>query len=102
CGKTLANKIALPAPTLTGRTASTANSFRFFHPDYTVGPGIAPGQRPQKRPVAGLRLCAAHRRWGIAPRPETDFLCMSIPQVLQKARGYAIIARIRFPTNNMH
>ena len=35
-----------------------ANSFRFFHPDYTVGPGISPGQRlarflPTCQAVAG-------------------------------------------------
>ena len=37
----------------------------FFHPDYTVGPGVAPGQ-PQK---VGRGL---YRQWGITPRPE-DF-----------------------------
>lgn len=43
----------------------------FFHPDYTVGPGVAPGQ-PQK---VGRGL---YRQWGIAPRPETNFLTKSI------------------------
>ena len=69
-------------------------AFRFFHPDYTVGPGITPGQRLLTQPVAGLRHNAAHRRWGIAPRPETDFLLKIIAQVLQNARGCAIIRAI--------
>ena len=30
-----------------------ANRFRFFHPDYTVGFGIAPNQRLPEQPVAG-------------------------------------------------
>ena len=33
-----------------------------------------------------------YRRWGIAPRPETDFLSPSIAQVLKNASGYGIIA----------
>ena len=34
----------------------------FFHPDYTVGFGIAPNQQ---FPARGL-----YHRWGLAPRPE--------------------------------
>ena len=37
------------------RSAQTAHGFAaliFFHPDYTVGPGVSPGQRTPKRPVA--------------------------------------------------
>ena len=34
----------------------------FFHPDYTVGIGVAPIQR--------LRARGLYRRWGISPRPE--------------------------------
>ena len=42
----------------------------FFHPDYTVGPGVSPGQRAF-RPGRGL-----YRQWGIAPRPEDiSFSC---------------------------
>lgn len=37
-----------------------------------------------------------YRRWGIAPRPETDFLALSIAQVLQIARGCAIIDKNKF------
>ena len=29
-------------------------SFRFFHPDYTVGFGISPNQRLPKQPVAAF------------------------------------------------
>ena len=71
---------------------------RFLHPDYTVGPGIAPGQHPQKV-VADLEIshcpctpfelfCSfgtlrqrkqlPYRQWGITPRPETNFLAQSI------------------------
>ena len=44
------------------------------------------------------RACgnAIYRRWGIAPRPETDFLALSIAQVLQIARGCAIIDKNKF------
>ena len=35
----------------------------FFHPDFTVGTGIAPVP-------AYDTLADCHRRWGIAPRPE--------------------------------
>ena len=77
-----------------GAQKAIQTAFRFFHPDYTVGPGITPGQRLLAQPVAGLRHNAAHRRWGIAPRPETDFLLKIIAQVLQNARGCAIIRAI--------
>ena len=71
---------------------------RFLHPDYTVGPGITPGQHPQKV-VADLEISHCHctpfeffcsfgtlrqrkqlpyRQWGITPRPETNFLAQSI------------------------
>ena len=72
---------------------------RFLHPDYTVGPGITPGQHPQKV-VADLEIslialarrlnffCSfgtlwqrkqlPYRQWGITPRPETNFLAQSI------------------------
>ncbi len=46
----------------------------FFHPDCTVGFGIAPN--PAKK-LADLWPSAHHRRWGIAPRPETDNICIS-------------------------
>jgi hypothetical protein len=47
---------------------------RFFHPDCTVGPGITPGQHLLS-PAAGNKVVAGYnRRWGIAPRPETNFL----------------------------
>ena len=38
-----------------GAEKAKQTAFRFFHPDYTVGPGITPDQRLQKQPVAGLR-----------------------------------------------
>lgn len=44
--------------------------FWFFHPDYTVGTGIAP--------VQPKRLADFHRRWRIALRPETDINVFSI------------------------
>jgi hypothetical protein len=34
----------------------------FFHPDFTVGPGVTPDLL--------VRACGLYRRWGIAPRPE--------------------------------
>jgi len=55
--------------------------FWFFHPDYTVGIGISPIQPgtpsntlpPYNAPGSRtLDTNALHRRWGIAPRPETD------------------------------
>ena len=51
---------------------------RFFHPDYTVGPGIPPGQprirgsRTSGPAPATVRLRSRYRQWGISPRPETD------------------------------
>jgi len=52
----IANKNALLQAILTtGRRKANRTAFRFFHPDYTVGPGITPDQRLQKQPVAGLR-----------------------------------------------
>nr|GEU28391.1 DEAD-box ATP-dependent RNA helicase, putative [Tanacetum cinerariifolium] len=46
----------------------------FFHPDYTVGPGVAPGLltpgENTARALAGYDRCRSYRRWGIAPRPE--------------------------------
>jgi len=39
----------------------------FFHPDYTVGFGIAP-KSAYARGLVGT--WPHHRRWGIAPRPE--------------------------------
>ena len=51
---------------------------RFFHPDYTVGPGISPGQprirgsRTSGPAPATVRLRSRYRQWGISPRPETD------------------------------
>ena len=48
-------------------------TFRFFHPDYTVGPGIAPG-RPRFA-ARGLQcarqgvLPRIYRRWELHPRP---------------------------------
>ena len=43
----------------------------FFHPDYTVGPGVSPGQQTWNRSGRGL-----YRQWGIAPRPEDiEFSC---------------------------
>ena len=48
-----------------------SNLRRFFHPDYTVGSGIA---RIAASQVADSWLNAHHRRWGVTPRPETDFI----------------------------
>ncbi|QNM62859.1 hypothetical protein XHV734_4150 [Xanthomonas hortorum pv. vitians] len=55
----------------------------FFHPDYTVGPGIAPDLltlrfksfawirvTPVRKRSRARTLAHAYRRWGIAPRPE--------------------------------
>lgn len=53
----------------------------FSHPDYTVGPGIAPGPPSADCSASGSRTkpCCVlrsdsqtchHRRWGISPRPE--------------------------------
>jgi hypothetical protein len=42
-------------------------SLIFFHPDYTVGFGIAPNHALR---LAGLPKNKEHRRWGITPRPE--------------------------------
>lgn len=36
-----------------------------YLPDYTVGRGISPRR--------AFRLRGLYRRWGISPRPETDF-----------------------------
>jgi len=48
---------------------------RFFHPDYTVGFGISPNQHPADAGWSrAVQRLAAHRRWGISPRPETDFI----------------------------
>jgi hypothetical protein len=43
-----------------------------FHPDYTVGFGIAPNLLtfPLPESARGLADKPAYRRWGIAPRPE--------------------------------
>ena len=53
---------------------------------------------PESHRISGCinsrsRACgnAIYRRWGIAPRPETDFLGIIIAQVLQIARGCGII-----------
>ena len=52
----IANKNALLQVTLTtGRRKANRTAFRFFHPDYTVGPGITPGQQLPWQLVAGLR-----------------------------------------------
>ena len=58
---------------------------------------------PESHRISGYinsrsRACgnAIYRRWGIAPRPETDFLALSIAQVLQIARGCAIIDKNKF------
>ena len=58
---------------------------------------------PESHRISGCinsrsRACgnAIYRRWGIAPRPETDFLALSIAQVLQIARGCAIIDKNKF------
>lgn len=60
---------------------------------------------PESHRISGYinsrsRACgnAIYRRWGIAPRPETDFLALSIAQVLQIARGCAIIDKINLET----
>ncbi len=56
-------------------------SVSFSHPDYTVGPGIAPGPPSANRSASGSRTKSCcyrksnpqarhHRRWGISPRPE--------------------------------
>ena len=53
----------------------------FFHPDYTVGPGISPGQRVQNdEPGRGL-----YRQWGISPRPED--IAFSCPYPLYVSVG---------------
>jgi len=42
-----------------------------FHPDYTVGPGIAPDLLTSLLGDRSRALAfAIYRRWGIAPRPE--------------------------------
>ena len=52
----IANKNALLYKSIQqGAEKAKQTAFRFFHPDYTVGPGITPDQRLQKQPVAGLR-----------------------------------------------
>jgi len=54
----IANKNALLQAILTtGRRKANRTAFRFFHPDYTVGPGITPDQRLHQQPVAGLWQC---------------------------------------------
>jgi len=52
--------------------------FCFSHPDYTVGPGITPGQ-----PTWARRL---YCRWGIAPRPETDLLLVNCITIFYKCK----------------
>ena len=56
------------AYTITGRAQTNQIACRFLHPDYTVGPGVSPGQHSFG---SGRGL---YRQWGIAPRPETNFL----------------------------
>ncbi len=52
----LPRKSALPQKRCSRAQESKANkaSFRFFHPDYTVGFGISPNQQLPKQPVAGF------------------------------------------------
>ena len=56
---------------------------RFFHPDYTVGSGIAPDQHPETPDGRGL-----YRRWGISPRPETAFLSIIICVPAEKCKCF--------------
>jgi len=46
-----------------------------FHPDYTVGSGVAPDLLTlpsfEEQALAGLRF-PSYRRWGITPRPENE------------------------------
>ena len=55
----------------------------FFHPDYTVGPGVSPGQRARLKPETPGR--GLYRQWGIAPRPED--IGFSCPKALYGGGG---------------
>ncbi|MCY1559120.1 hypothetical protein D9M68_961240 [compost metagenome] len=76
-----------------------------LYPDYTVGPGIAPGLLSLpgclRNPASARGLDALHhyRRWGITPRPEnvaatavaeTHFTTIAAMKQLQAARRMVV------------
>jgi hypothetical protein len=65
----------LPHPVRTGYGMQWIHT-PFFHPDYTVGPGVSPVSCGRNR----SRACrVTYRRWGIPPRPEgVQLLCITI------------------------
>ncbi len=71
----LANKNA-PQPKLGTQKVQISNLRRFFHPDYTVGSGIAPDQLLSQ--VADSWLNAHHRRWGVTPAPKQTLYFVGI------------------------
>ena len=80
----------------TGRRKAKQNSFPFLSSGLYRRPRNHTGSAAASAAGRGLAGHAAYRRWGIAPRPETDFLALSIAQVLQIARGCAIIDKNKF------
>lgn len=59
--------------------------FSFFR-TVTVGPGLAPDLRfSLENAPAGCPVCGVHRRWGLAPRPES-YLCFNGPASEVKSR----------------
>lgn len=75
--------------------AAAALNLWFFHPDYTVGTGIAPVQ-----PIGyGMRagLADFHRRWRISLRPETDKMYSAITHrnyIIYPPDGFVNRARV--------
>jgi hypothetical protein len=49
----------------------------FFHPDFTVGPGVS----PDLLTLHAQALAGYYRRWGVAPRPEDVCLTDRIIQL---------------------
>lgn len=58
----------------------------FFHPDYTVGPGVSPGQRMPMASGRGL-----YRQWGLAPRPEDKVFSCFLEIVYDSPAGNATL-----------
>jgi hypothetical protein len=58
------------------RTCTAAKRI-FFHPDYTVGPGISPGLPDAAFKTVGSetlhKACGLYRRSGISPCPEVRY-----------------------------
>ena len=69
----LRKRNALPQNIRQGAKKAKQAAFRFFHPDFNRRPRNHTGSAAAFAAGRGLAGHAAHRRWGITPRPETDF-----------------------------